>query len=111
VIADGDAVSRHPVIGEGEGRAEIGRTPAGRTVERGLEGIALTAAQPLRQAPIGAAAGEREAADQDELSKQLIVSASCSLSGNVRLRVRKWANVDIDQVAVTNRYECPPLAL
>src|SRR5262249_56625917 len=61
VVADGEAVGRHPMIGERKRRGEVGRTPAGRAVDAGLEGIALAAAQPLRQAPIGAAAGQREA--------------------------------------------------
>src|SRR5262249_3214853 len=38
-----------PVGGEGEGRGKVGRTPPGRTVDAGLEGIALAAAQALRQ--------------------------------------------------------------
>ena len=61
VVANGEAVSRHPVIGEGECRGEVGRAGTRCAVDAGLEGIALAAAQPLRQAPIGAGAGEREA--------------------------------------------------
>ena len=48
------------MIGEGEGRCEIGGAVFGRAVDAGLEGIALAAAEPLRQAPIGAAAGKCE---------------------------------------------------
>ena len=48
------------MIGEGEGRCEIGGAVFGRAVQAGLEGIALAAAEPLRQAPIGAAAGKCE---------------------------------------------------
>src|SRR5262249_47688308 len=40
---------------------EIGGTRARRAVEPGLERIALAGAEPLRQAPVGAAAREREA--------------------------------------------------
>ena len=74
VVVDGEAVSRHPVIGEGKGRGEIGRTPAGRAVEASLEGIALAAAQPLRQAPIGAATGEGET--RHRIGCQAIIEAS-----------------------------------
>ena len=63
VVAEGEAVGGHPVVGEGEGRGEISRAGFRGAVEAGLEGIALAAAQPLRQAPVGAAAGEREAHD------------------------------------------------
>jgi hypothetical protein len=52
MIEDGKAVGRHPVIGEGEGRGEIGGAGFRRAVDAGLERIALPAAQPLRQAPI-----------------------------------------------------------
>ena len=61
VAGKGEAVGRHPVVGEGEGRGEISRARSRRAVDAGLEGIALAAAQPLRQAPVGAGAGEREA--------------------------------------------------
>src|SRR5262249_58377200 len=60
VVADGEAVGRHPMVGEREGRGEIGWARTRCAVDAGLEGIALAAAQPLRQAPIGAAAGQRE---------------------------------------------------
>ena len=73
VVADGEAVGRHPVIGEGEGRGEIGGTGAGGAVEAGLEGIALAAAQPLRQAPIGAAAGEGET--RHRIGREVIIEA------------------------------------
>ena len=53
VIAEGETIGRHPVIGEGEGRCEISRAVFGRAVDAGLEGIAFAAAEPLRQAPIG----------------------------------------------------------
>ena len=49
------------MVGEGQRRGEIGRTPARRAVDAGLERIALAAAQPLRQAPAGAAARECDA--------------------------------------------------
>jgi len=49
MIEDGEAVGRHPVIGEGEGRGEIGRAGFRRAVDAGLERIAPPAAQPLRQ--------------------------------------------------------------
>src|SRR5437660_7297134 len=49
------------MVGEIEGGGEISRTRARRTIDAGLEGIALAAAEPLRQTPIGAAAGKRDA--------------------------------------------------
>src|SRR5215472_4398143 len=49
------------MIGVGERGGEIGGTRARRAVEPGLERVALAGAKPLRQAPAGAAAGEREA--------------------------------------------------
>ena len=49
VVEDGEPIGGHPVVGEGEGRGKVGRTPPGRTVDAGLEGIALAAAQALRQ--------------------------------------------------------------
>src|SRR5262249_7587340 len=61
VAGKGEAVGRHPVVGEGQGRGEIGRAPSRRAVEARLERIALAAAQALRQAPVGAAAGQRNA--------------------------------------------------
>ena len=61
VAGKGEAVGRHPVIGEGERGGDIGGTRARSAVETGLEGIALPAADPLSQVPVGAAAGEREA--------------------------------------------------
>jgi len=61
------------MIGEGEGPGEIGRPPAGCAVDASLEGIALAAAQPLRQVPIGAAAGERES--QHGIGREVIIEA------------------------------------
>src|SRR5262245_27050604 len=49
------------MVSEGEGSGEIGRAVFRRTIDAGLEGIALAATEPLRQAPVGAGAGEREA--------------------------------------------------
>ena len=74
VAGEGETVGRHPVIGEGEGRREIGRAGMGRAVHAGLEGIALAATQPLRQAPIGAAAGKRKA--HHGIGRQAIVEAA-----------------------------------
>jgi hypothetical protein len=74
MIAYGETVGRHPMIGEGEGRCEIGRAPARCAVDAGLEGIALAAAESLRQAPIGAGAGKREA--DDCTGRQMIVESS-----------------------------------
>ena len=74
VAGKGETVGRHPVVGEGEGRGEIGRAGLGRAVDAGLEGIALAAAQPLRQAPIGAAAGEGEA--HHRIGREAIVEAA-----------------------------------
>ena len=62
------------MIGEGEGRGEIGRAVFGRAVDAGLEGIALAAAEPLRQAPIGAAAGKREA--HHGIGREAIIEAA-----------------------------------
>jgi hypothetical protein len=59
VAGKGEAVGRHPVVGEGERGGDIGGARARRAVETGLEGIALSAAYPLRQRPVGAATGER----------------------------------------------------
>src|SRR5262249_7961836 len=56
-----ETVGGHPMVGVGQGRGEIGRTPLRRAVDAGLERVALAAADPLREGPIGAAAGEREA--------------------------------------------------
>src|SRR5262249_38882120 len=61
MIEDGGTVRRHPVIGKGEGRGEIGGAVFGGAVDAGLERIALAAAHPLRQVPLGAAAGQGEA--------------------------------------------------
>src|SRR5262249_59627786 len=61
VAGKGEAVGRHPMVGEGQGRGDVGRPPSRRAVDAGLERIALAAAQALRQAPVGAAAGERDA--------------------------------------------------
>src|SRR5262249_45413521 len=54
-VADGCAVGRHPVVGEGKRRGEIGGTEAGGAADAGLEGIAPAAAPPPRPAPMGAA--------------------------------------------------------
>ena len=62
------------MIGEGEGRGEIGRAVFGRAVDAGLEGIALAAAEPLRQAPIGAAAGKCEA--HHGIGREAIIEAA-----------------------------------
>ena len=62
------------MVGEGEGRREIGRAGTGGAVDAGLEGIALAATQPLRQAPIGAAAGEGKA--HHRIGRQAIVEAA-----------------------------------
>src|SRR5258707_5447623 len=61
VAGKSEAVGRHPVIGEGKGRGEIGGARTCGTVDAGLERVALSAAEPLRQAPTGATAREREA--------------------------------------------------
>src|SRR5262249_41515487 len=54
-------------------------TPAGRTIEAGLEGVALAAAQPLRQAPIGAAAAQREA--HHGIRREVIIEARRTANG------------------------------
>jgi hypothetical protein len=65
VVAEGgEAVGRHPVIGVGDRGGEISGSQSGRGVDAGLERVAPAAAQRLRQRPIGAAAGEREAHDR-----------------------------------------------
>ena len=74
VAGKGNAVGRHPVIGVGKGRREIERVPACHAVDAGLEGVALTAAQPLRQAPVGSSAGERHA--HDGVAREAIVDAA-----------------------------------
>ena len=61
MVANGEPVGGHPVISEGEGSGEVSRTRFRRAVDAGLEGIALAATEPLRQIPVGAGAGEREA--------------------------------------------------
>ena len=61
VAGKGEAVGRHPMVGVCERCREIGRAPARRAVEAGLERVALPSAEPLGEAPVGAAAGEREA--------------------------------------------------
>ena len=62
MVAEGEAVGGHPMVGEGEGGGEIDRPVFRSAIDAGLEGITLAAAKPLRQAPIGPAAGEREVA-------------------------------------------------
>ena len=74
IAGEGEPVSRHPVVGEGEGRREIGRAGTGGAVHAGLEGVALAATQTLRQAPIGAAAGEGKA--HHRIGRQAIVEAA-----------------------------------
>src|SRR5262249_47526065 len=61
VAGKGEAVGRHPVVGVGERGGEISRAPSRRAVDAGLKSGALYSADPPRQGPIGAAAGEREA--------------------------------------------------
>jgi hypothetical protein len=61
------------VVGESERRGEIGGAGFGCAVDAGLEGIALAAAKPLRQAPIGAGASEREA--DDRTGREMIVES------------------------------------
>ena len=67
------------MIGKGERRGEIGRTRAGRTVDAGLKGVALAATQPLRQAPIGAGAGERET--RDRVGREVIIKTRGEADG------------------------------
>jgi hypothetical protein len=74
MVAEGEAVGGHPVVGEGEGRGEIGRAVFRCAVDAGLEGIALAAAEPLRQALIGAATGKRHA--QHRVGRQAIIEAA-----------------------------------
>src|SRR6516162_2720633 len=61
------------MIGESKRRGEIGRTPAGRAVDAGLEGIAFAATQSLRHAPVGAAAGEGETGYR--IGREVIIEA------------------------------------
>src|SRR5262245_13020357 len=61
VTERGNAVGRHPMVGEGERTGDIPRTKAGSAVDTGLERVAPAAAKALRQAPIGATAGECKA--------------------------------------------------
>ena len=63
MIPKGEAVRGHPMVGEGKGCGEIGRTVFRRAIDASLESITLAAAEALRQAPIGPAAGERKAHD------------------------------------------------
>src|SRR5262249_19195160 len=74
-----EAVGRHPVIGEGERRGEIGRPRARRAVDARLERVALSAAEARRQAPPGATAGKREA--DDAVGRETIVEAAGKACG------------------------------
>ncbi len=67
------------MVGVGERGREIGRSPSRGAVEAGLERIALAATQPLRQAPIRAAAGEREA--DHAVAREMIVEAGRAAGG------------------------------
>src|SRR5262249_56853259 len=79
VAGKGEAVGRHPVIGVGEGGREIGRARACGAIDAGLEGIALAAAQPLGEAPVGAAAGER--GSHHAVAGEMIVEAAGKARG------------------------------
>jgi len=79
MVANGEPVGGHPVISEGERRREIGRAGFRRAVDAGLEGIALAAAEPLRQAPVGAGAGEREA--HHRVRREAIIEAGRAARG------------------------------
>src|SRR4029078_7436231 len=57
VAGEGEAVGRHPGVGECESCGEVGRAGTGGAIDAGLEGIAPATTQPLRQAPIGTTAG------------------------------------------------------
>ena len=74
IAGEREAVGRHPVIGEGEGRRQVGGARTGHAVDTGLEGVALAAAETVRQAPIGAAAGECHT--HDGVGRDAIVEAA-----------------------------------
>src|SRR5262249_2010260 len=59
-ITEREAVGGEPVAGEGKGCRNVSRTKIALAVDANLERIASATAEALRQAPIGAAAGERE---------------------------------------------------
>jgi hypothetical protein len=57
---------------------------AGGAVDAGLKRVALSAAQPLRQVPVGAAAGKRDA--DDAIRGEAIVEAAretCGIGGEI----------------------------
>ena len=62
MVTEGDkAVGRHPMVGKSERTGEIPWAGAGGGVGANLERVAPAAAEALRQAPVGATAGEPKA--------------------------------------------------
>jgi hypothetical protein len=57
------------------------RTPFRRAVEASLEGIAFAAAEPLREAPVGAGAGQCET--RHRIWREAIIEAAPQASGRV----------------------------
>src|ERR1700740_2068116 len=73
-----------PVVGETERCAEICRTGMGYAIDAGLHRVAPPGAEPLRQAPIDAAPGQRKA--ENAVGRDVIVHAggiAISAGGNV----------------------------
>jgi hypothetical protein len=62
------------VIGESEVACDIERTEACHAIDAGLEGVAPAAAESLRETPIGAAAGKREA--RNGVRREVIIQAA-----------------------------------
>src|SRR6185437_12696345 len=81
----------------GQRAGEIGRAPTGLAVKTGLEHVGAARAQALVEAPMGAAAGEREA--HQGVGCQAVVHASgeaVGLGGGV---VRAGGGIAIDAAA------------
>src|SRR5262249_40544412 len=82
LIAEHRAVRREPAIGERERGGEVSGTPVGHAIDAGAKGIASADAEPLRQVPVGAAAGQREADDGG--GRVVIVQATGKAIGSGR---------------------------
>jgi len=98
------------LLAKGERAGEVDRTLMGDAIDASEERVASAAAEPLRQTPIGAAAGEREA--ENGIRRVVIVHAGRIAERTRRHVVRADGRIAVGRAAAAEaRSPCGPTLL
>ena len=97
LIAERAAAGREPVIGEGNCAGDVSRAEPADAIGAGLQRVAVSTTERIRQAPIGAGAGERKA--RHRVGREMIIhpageavcAGRCGIRSDRRIAVgRCW---------------------